>query len=159
MNADKIDAVLAQHPTWGFRILKGEVTCTGPICEWAAKPTLKQPAADVFRQHQADMIAAAMPEPAPWGTRDDLTVFAALLAKLGGETTVTMAEADRVTGVHVTRWDEPHLQQYRFTLDVPEFRDMPVKAITTDPTHTCESFMIRRNIDGGRYCAACGATQ
>jgi hypothetical protein len=158
-----IAATLGQHHTWDVKIMKGLMVCKG--CDWSRKPVRGESNTAAFREHQADMIAAVLaeqPKPAagPWGSRDDLTVFAALLAKLGGEATVTFAEATRVTGVHVTRWDEP--DQYRFTLDVPELADLTPGLLAlpgADPAHQCETWMIRRNIDGGRYCAACGATQ
>jgi len=123
--APLIAATLAAHQNWGFRILKGEVSCAGPGCDWAVKASLQQSGADLFRDHQAEQIAAVLAEqpeqPAQWGPRDDLTVFAALVARLGGDVTVTWAEADRLRGVHVTRWDEPAHMRYRFTLGAPEF--------------------------------------
>jgi hypothetical protein len=182
MNTERIIfETLTSHHTWDVKIMKGLMVCAGPGCDWSRKPLRGESNTAAFREHQADMIAAVLaeqPKPAagPWGARDDLTVFAALLAKLGGEATVTFAEATRVTGVHVTRWDEP--DQYRFTLDAPEFRDLtPARVsleslvekhangtaktlaeIIAEDAHQCETWMIRRNIDGGRYCAACGAT-
>lgn len=91
------------------------------------------PCGPAYVEHQAEMIAAALPlpepDPGPWASRDDLTVFAALLARLGGEAVVTWAEAQRVTGVHVTRWDEPANMRYRFTLDAPETPDTPADIV------------------------------
>jgi len=97
--------------------------CKGPICDWTRPMGLLDPCGPAFVEHQADMIAAAMPlpEPAPPAHREDLTVFAALIARLGGETTVSWAEAKRLQGVTVTRWDEPEHMRYRFTLGAPEF--------------------------------------
>lgn len=129
MTKELIDATLAQHGTWHVRLFKGTLTCKG--CDWSKKIVRDEPPLEVFREHQAEQIAAALAEqpqlarPAPWESRDDLTVFAALLAKLGGEATVTFTEAQNVAGVHVTRWDEPEHMRYRFTLDSPEFRDLP----------------------------------
>ena len=158
---ERVAAVLTQHHTWNVRIMKGLMVCAGPICDWSAKPVKGVSSADLFRMHQADMIAAAMPllePPAQWASRDDLTVFAALLAKLGGEAVVTWAEADRVTGVHVTRWDEPAHMRYRFTLDAPELADATPAALS-GKTHECETWMVRRGDTGTRYCASCGADQ
>jgi hypothetical protein len=122
---ERIAAVLAQHTGWTWSIRRQEMGCKGPICDWTRPMGILDPCGPAFIEHQAEMIAAAMPlpepDPAPWGSRDDLTVFAALLAKLGGEATVSWAEAERVTGVHVTRWDEPARMRYRFTLGAPEF--------------------------------------
>ncbi|QDK01951.1 hypothetical protein SEA_VIBAKI_71 [Arthrobacter phage Vibaki] len=126
MTKELIAETLAAHHTWDVKIMKGLMVCAGKGCDWSRKPVKGASNTEAFRQHQADMVAAVLAEqPAPWASRDDLTVFAALLAKLGGEATVTIAEARNVTGVHVTRWDEPEHMRYRFTLDAPELRDVP----------------------------------
>jgi len=153
---ERIAAVLAQHNTWNVRIMKGLMVCAGPICDWSAKPVRGVSSADLFRQHQADMIAAAtpLPEPAPPAHREDLTMFAALIARLGGEVTITHDEATRLVGVSVVRYDDPETLGYRFGLTVPDFGQP-----SPDPTHQCESWMIRRGDTGTRYCASCGADQ
>jgi len=131
---ERIAAVLAQHQGWTWSIRRQEMGCKGPICDWTRPIGLLDPCGPAFVEHQADMIAAAMPlpEPAPTGHREDLTVFAALIARLGGETTVSWAEAARLQGVTVTRWDEPEHMRYRFTLGAPEF-DSPADLGVTDP--------------------------
>ncbi|WNN96019.1 hypothetical protein SEA_HIRKO_69 [Arthrobacter phage Hirko] len=126
MTKELIDATLAQHHTWGVKITKNLMTCKG--CDWTRKPVPGESNPEAFRRHQAEQVAAVLaeqpaeqPAPAPPAARDDLTVFAALIARLGGETTVSWEEARRLSGVTVTRWDEPAHMRYRFTLGAPEF--------------------------------------
>lgn len=168
MTQDLIDATLAQHHTWDVRIMKGLMVCKG--CTWSRKPRRGESNTGAFREHQADMIAQVLAEAppapeAPGGHREDLTVFAALIARLGGDVVITWQEARRLTGVAVTRWDEPEMKRYRFTLNSPtDIPDTPAELAALHPQkaadpHQCESWQIRRNADGDRYCAACGVTQ
>jgi hypothetical protein len=176
-----IAETLTQHHDWQWSIRKKQMSCAG--CDWSRPMNYAEPCDPAFRQHQAEQVAAALAQqPVKHDPREDLTMFAALLARLGGDVRVTWAEARRLRGVTVTRWDEPEYMRHRFTLGAAEFNTpadlgvgpgkvalrMPdgsyksvdeIRNEVAAPAHQCESWQIRRNDLGDRYCAACGAKQ
>jgi hypothetical protein len=91
------------------------------------------------------------------------TIIAILVERLGGEVIITDHDMIRADNLELTTWDRPATLDYKLTatrppvtLDGEIVEDEP-KALGT-LRHQHETWQIRTDGRGGRYCAACGAT-